>query len=323
MSRVKETTEDPEASRIDTDKIAGLIFHIIHGSFVDGYGIRTTVFLKGCSLRCIWCCNPEGQQSHPEIKLTASLCNGCGKCVQICPANAIQLNLELDENKIEIDRKLCTDCGKCIEVCFTGALDYFGKTMTVEEVFNIVKKDEEFYRASGGGVTIGGGEPTFQPLFAYELIRKCKENYIHTAVDTCGYTLTDEGFKVLEEADLVLLDLKGIDPEEHLKNTSVSNEPILKNLKRLDAMGKPIIIRLPLIPGYTDSAQNVKATAEFISKLKSVERIDLLAYHEYGAVKYQQLGRAYTLHLQSHSQEQLNIIKYAFERYGLKVQLGG
>lgn len=305
------------------DNKAGHIFHIITGSFVDGYGVRTTIFLKGCPLRCIWCCNPEGQEYHPEIKFTSSKCDGCGKCVQACPINAIQLAPNLEDEKLKIDRKLCTNCGKCLEVCYTGALEYFGKSVTVDELFDTVKKGEQFYRASGGGVTIGGGEPTFQPLFTYPLLRKLKENYIHTAIDTCGYVLNSEGFKILEEADLLLFDLKGMDPKEHLKNTGVSNEPILANLKRLDNMGKSIIIRVPLIPGYTDSAQNIKATAEFLSKLKSVERVDLLAYHQYGAVKYVQLGKVYKLHVQPLSQEQLDDIKDAFERYGLNVQLGG
>jgi len=305
------------------DNKSGLIFHIIRGSFVDGYGVRTTVFLKGCPLRCIWCCNPEGQQGYPEIKFIPSECDGCGRCLQICPANAIQLNPQPGDDKLKIDRELCTNCGKCIEVCATGALDYFGKYYTVDELFDIVKKDEQFYRASGGGVTIGGGEPTFQPIFTYGLLRKCKENYIHVAVDTCGYTLNSEGLKVLEEADLLLFDLKHMDPVEHKKLTGVSNEPILTNLKRLDAMGKAIIIRVPIVPGYTDSAQNIKSTAEFLSRLKSVERVDLLAYHEYGAVKYEQLGREYKPHIQPPTEEQLNAIKATFERHGLNVQLGG
>lgn len=310
---------------VDTSRMqnkSGLIFHIIKGSFVDGYGIRTTIFLKGCPLRCVWCCNPEGQENYPEIKLTPIQCNGCGKCVQVCPTDAIHQHMP-GNGEIEIDRTLCTNCGNCIDVCNTEALDYFGKYVSVDELFDIIKKDEQFYRASGGGVTIGGGEPTFQPVFTYEFLRKCKENYIHTAVDTCGYTLTNEGFKVLEEADLLLFDLKGMDPKEHLKNTGVSNEPILRNLKRLDAMGKAIIIRVPVIPGYTDSAQNIKETTEFLSKLKSVERVDLLAYHEYGAVKYGQLGRVFELDVQPPDEGYLNDIRETFKRYGLKVQLGG
>jgi pyruvate formate lyase activating enzyme len=305
------------------DNIKGLIFHIIHGSFVDGYGIRTTVFLKGCPLRCLWCCNPEGQQSYQEIKLTDSLCNGCGKCLQVCPENAIQIRQDSETAKVEIDRALCTNCGKCIEVCYTGALDYFGKYYSVDELFDIVKKDEQYYRASGGGVTIGGGEPTFQPIFTHSFLNKCRENYIHTALDTCGYTLNSEGLKILEEADLLLFDIKGIEPVAHLKNTGVSNDIILANLKHLNAMGKPIIIRVPVIPGHTDSAQNIKATAELLSGLKSVERVDLLAYHEYGTIKYQQLGREYKLHIQPLTDERLNEIKDTFERHSLNVQLGG
>ena len=310
----KEKTMEPK----------GLIFHIIHGSFVDGYGVRTTIFLKGCPLRCLWCCNSEGQEVNPELKFTDTLCDACGKCIKICPAEAIQL--KPGDNKITIDRGLCTDCGKCIETCYTGALGYFGRYMTVDEVFDIVKKDEPFYRASGGGVTVGGGEPTLQPAFTLALIKKLKENYIHTAVDTCGYTSTDKGRQALEEADLLLFDLKIMDPEEHLKITGVSNELILRNLKELDASLKPIIIRIPIIPGYTDTEQNIELIAEFLSRLKSVERVDLLAYHEYGAIKYEQLGRPYKLcglNIQPPSKEHMIEIKDILERYGLNTQLGG
>jgi pyruvate formate lyase activating enzyme len=306
-----------------TNNEEGLLFHIIHGSFVDGYGIRTTVFLKGCPLRCIWCCNPEGQHGHLEIKLTSSHCNGCGRCIPVCPTGAIHLDLKRGDDKVRIDRELCTNCGKCIDVCSTGALDCFGKYYTVEELFDRVKRDEQFYRSLGGGVTIGGGEPTFQASFTLRFLRKCKENYIHTALDTCGYTTTSEGAKALEEADLLLFDVKGMDPEEHLRNTGVSNRPIFENLKRRNAMRKPIIIRIPLIPGYTDSAKNLKETAEFLSGLKSVERVDLLAVHEYGKVKYGQLGKEYRLNVQPISRERLDDIKAIFERYGLNTQIGG
>jgi pyruvate formate lyase activating enzyme len=311
----------PHANRADDE--TGLMFHIITGSFVDGYGARTTIFLKGCPLRCIWCCNPEGQERYPEIKFTSSLCNGCGRCIEVCPPKVIQFAPKPGDDKIAIDRKLCTNCGKCIEVCYTGALECFGKYITVDELFNMVKKGEQFFRTSGGGVTIGGGEPTCWPHFTLSLLRKCRENYLHTAVDTCGYTLTNEGLKVLEEADLLLFDLKGMDPKEHLKNTGVSNELILENLTKLDAMGKPIIIRVPIVPGYNASTQDIKAATEFLSRLKSVERVDLLAYHEYGTVKYEQLGREYKPHIQPPTQEHMNNIKDTFERYGLNIQLGG
>ena len=306
------------------DKIKGLVFHIIHGSFVDGYGIRTTVFLKGCPLRCIWCCNPEGQKENSEIKFTSSHCDGCARCIPVCPVGAIHLDLERKDHKLLIDRELCTNCGMCMDVCYTGALDCFGRYFTVDELFDVVKKDEQYYRASGGGVTIGGGEPTFQASFTLQLIRKCKRSYIHTALDTCGYTTGSEGVKALEEADLLLFDIKGMDPEEHLSNTGVSNKRIHENLRRRDAIGKPVIVRVPLIPGYTDSDQNLKATARFLSGLRCVERVDLLAFHEYGNVKYGQLGREYRLgNVQPISQERLEQIKTLFERHGFRTQLGG
>ena len=307
------------------DNTKGLLFHVIHGSFVDGHGVRTTVFLKGCPLRCIWCCNPEGQMGHRELKFTPAQCDGCGRCVPFCSANAIQ-HLRLGDDKLEIlgiDRELCTNCGDCIEACFTGALDCFGRYITVDELFDIVRRDEPFYRASGGGVTIGGGEPTLQPHFTLAFIRKCKENYIHTAVDSCGYVLTEEGFKVLEEADLRLYDLKHMDPKEHLRCTGLSNEPILANLKKLGSMGKPIIIRMPVVPGYNDSVKNIQETGEFLSKLRSVERVDLIGYHEYGAIKHRQLGREYNIQIPSPTQEHLDDIKATLEGYGLVVQLGG
>lgn len=306
------------------DKKQGYIFHIIHGSFVDGHGIRTTVFLKGCPLRCLWCCNPEGQGGQPEIKYTSSLCNGCGKCVDICPVDAIQKGSSLLDDVVTLDRETCTVCGKCIDVCFTGALEYFGYVMTVAELFDILKKDEQYYRDSGGGVTIGGGEPTFQHEFTNALINKCHENYIHVAVDTCGYTYDPEGFRCLENADLLLYDIKGMNLAEHIRNTGVSNEIILSNLKKLADMEKAIIIRMPLLPGYNDSNDNILQTAELLSKMKSVERIDLLPYHKYGMIKYEQLGMQCKLFdLQTASEEHVEEIKHTFECYGLNVQIGG
>lgn len=306
------------------DNRQGIVFHIIHGSFVDGFGIRTTLFLKGCPLRCVWCCNPEGQKGHLEIKLDTSKCDGCGRCIDMCPVGAIKLDPQTENNVVEIDRGLCTNCGKCIDVCYTGALDYFGRYYDVDELFDIIKKDEQFYRTSGGGVSIGGGEPTFQPSFTYSLLKKCKENYIHTAIDTCGYTLTEEGLQILKEADLLLFDVKIMAPEKHLEYTGVTNDKILSNLKMLDSLGKPIIIRVPMIAGYTDSTENINITAEFLSKLKSVVRVDLLSYHEFGTIKYRQLGKEYLLNnTQSVTEKCLNNIKDDFQRYGLEVQVGG
>lgn len=305
-------------------KLQGNVFHIIHGSFVDGHGIRTTVFLKGCPLRCLWCCNPEGQEPYVELKLTVPKCNQCGNCTRVCAPGAITLNLDSAENKVVVDRSLCTNCGKCIDVCYTGALDLFGTTMTVEQVYEIVERDKEYYKRSGGGVTIGGGEPTLQADFTYALMKKCQENGIHVAIDTCGYTRTEKGLCILDEADLLLFDIKGIDPEEHRRNTAVSNGLILENLVRRGERGGPIIIRMPLTPGYNDSKQNIVMVAELLSRYSCVERIDLMPYHKFGTIKYDQLGKEYRLPaVESPAQEHIDTIKRTLESYGLETQTGG
>ncbi len=212
----------------------------------------------------------------------------------------------------------------CLGVCYTGALDLFGRAYTIDELFKEVAKDEQYYRASGGGVTIGGGEPTCQSRFTLQFLRKCRENYIHTALDTCGYILEQAGLRALEESDLVLFDLKCMDPEDHVKSTGVSNQVILENLKRRDATRKPIIVRVPLIPGYTDSNANLSAIAGILATLQSLDRLDLLPLHEYGKNKYAQLGMEYPLSgIQPLSEERIKQIQIFFESFGLKSQIGG
>ena len=195
---------------------------------------------------------------------------------------------------------------------------------SVDELFDEVRKDEAYYRASGGGVTIGGGEATAQPTFTLQLIRKCRDNYIHTALDTCGYITTADGLRALDEADLALYDLKGMDPIEHRKYTGVSNKVIHDNLRRRDSLGKPTIIRLPLIPGYTDSAKNLRETAEFLATLRWVERVDLLPVHEFGKVKYEQLGQEYRPGpFAPITRECLDEVRALFADHGLVTQIGG
>ncbi|MGN1002962.1 MAG: glycyl-radical enzyme activating protein [Oscillospiraceae bacterium] len=300
-----------------------LIFNILRGSLVDGHGIRTTVFLKGCPLRCLWCCNVEGQQTKNELKVTAELCNGCGDCVDICPNKAITVNPEAGGEILRIDREKCTGCGTCAAVCYREALQSFGRYYTVDEIFDIVRKDERAYRLSGGGVTIAGGEATMFPRFTLALIEKCKEEYIHTAIDTCGYTVSDESFECLRQADLLLYDLKHMDSAVHKKLTGVPNERILENLIKLNDMRKDIIIRIPVIPGFNDSEENLRASAKFISELKSVERVDLIGYHNYSKKKYVQLGKEYPLTMPAADDEYMKKVKGLFDEYGLNVQLGG
>ena len=296
-----------------------LVFHIIHGSFVDGYGIRTTVFLKGCPLKCIWCCNPEGQSFQPELKVTREHCNGCGNCVPACPKSA----LSLADGVVQVNRALCDGCMACVEHCYTDALEPFGTRYTAQEVFDIIKSDEMFYKNTGGGATIGGGECTCYPDFMLELIDLCHQANIHVAVDTCGYTTSPKGKEVLKAADLLLFDIKGIDPVRHELNTGKSNDVILENLHMLSEARKPMIIRIPVIPGYNDSDENLNAVADLLSTLKSVERVDILPEHEFGRVKYEQLDMEYQLKPCPVSDERQEAIRALFEQRGFQAQLGG
>lgn len=307
---------------MDTNSVKkGIVFNIVHGSMVDGYGIRTTVFLKGCPLHCKWCCNPEGQKFDPELRYVETLCKGCMKCIDVCPEGAIQKR-EAGET-VAIDRDRCTNCMKCIDSCFFGALEKFGEYYTVDELFDIIRRDTAYYKSSGGGVTIGGGEASMHTDFTLALIRKCKENFIHVAVDTCGYTVNETAFQVLSEADLLLYDLKGMDTEKHIRDTGVSNDLILSNLKKLDELNVPTIIRMPLIPGHNDSDEEIEKAAEFLSTLKNLDRVDLMNYHTFGVVKYAQIGKKYELELTPLSPERLDEICAIFARHSIRTQIGG
>lgn len=297
----------------------GLVFHIIHGSFVDGYGIRTTVFLKGCPLRCIWCCNPEGQSTRPEVDYRREKCTGCGNCLSVCPQQA----LSLSEGRVQIDRKLCNGCGICTEHCYKDALGLFGRWYTPQELLEIVKRDVSFYQSSGGGVTIGGGEATMQGEFLLEFLRLCHREHIHTAVDTCGQVADPIGLECLREADLLLFDVKGLDARRHRSYTGCDNTQILKNLRMLSQMHKPMIVRLPVIPGYTDDDDLLEREAALLASLNSVERVDILPVHEYGRVKYERLDMPYRLEAEPISAARQEWIRELFASHGLKAQIGG
>jgi pyruvate formate lyase activating enzyme len=299
------------------------VFNIVHGSFVDGWGVRTTVFLKGCPLRCTWCCNPEGQSFDPELRFIASHCNGCGRCVPVCEPAAISIADEL----AVIDRERCNACMNCVDSCYYGALAVFGKPYSPEELFAIVKRDEQFYLHTGGGVSIGGGEATCYPDFCLELIGLCHEAGIHVAVDTCGYLSSERGWEVLTSADLLLFDIKGMDDEKHRRNTGVSNQPIHDTLRRLDRAGKEMIIRMPVIPGYNDDDEELTEAADMIASLGSVRRVDILPYHPYGRSKYDEIGKPYA---DTGSSEGLSVsddrqaeILEMFRSRGVTAQIGG
>jgi pyruvate formate lyase activating enzyme len=303
-----------------SDDTKGLVFNIVHGSFVDGYGIRTTIFLKGCPLRCIWCCNPEGQSFSPELKVMRDKCNGCGRCIKICKQRALSLDVE---NKVVIDREKCAACLACVDYCYTDALDQYGVWHSVDEIFEIIQRDKSYYAASGGGATIGGGEATWQPQFLLALLKKCRENQIHTAIDTCGYVSDPLGIECLKTADLLLFDIKGFNSGAHEQNTGVPNDIILENLHMLSDERKPMIIRLPLIPNHNDSEENLTKTAELLASLKSIERVDIIPLHQFGKVKYDQIGMDYCLCSEEIPDVRQDELRAFFEKYGLKTQIGG
>ena len=303
--------------QVQTDVIQGWIFDIQRYSINDGPGIRTTVFLKGCPLGCLWCDNPESQIKMPELLYLPSLCINCQRCVAACPNGATTVGTN---GLIQIDRNLCQVCGKCVEVCLTGARVIVGELMTVEEVVQVVSKDTLFYRNSGGGVTASGGEPTHQPVFLKALLARCQEAGLHTALDTCGLVEWQTLEEILEHVDLVLFDLKHMDTEVHRNLTGVGNEIILENLERT-TKHKLVVVRVPLIPGYTDSKTNIEASGQFLSRI-GAPRVDVVPYHQLGVGKYERLGKKYTLRdVETISDERTEECIQILERYGLQVDI--
>lgn len=277
-------------TRGELEATEGFVFNVQYYSIHDGPGIRTTVFLHGCPLRCDWCQNPESQATRPQLLFDREKCNGCGRCVPSCPEGAI----EIRDGRSVTDRKLCTGAGKCVDICPAKARSIVGRRVSAGEVFKKVAADSLFYQRSGGGVTLSGGEPTSQLRFSVSLLRLCKEASIHTAIETCGYVKWDTFKKVLEHVDLVLYDFKHMNSAEHERCTGVPNELILDNARRIHhELSIPLVARVPIIPGYNDSAENIRATASFIeAELGRSVKVHLLPYHRFGEGKYELLERS-------------------------------
>lgn len=290
----------------------GIVFNIQKYSIHDGPGIRTTVFLKGCPLRCLWCHNPESQSFRPELVFYEKRCIGCGECLKQCKQNAIE------------EKQNCINCGSCAEVCFANAREIAGKRMTVNEVMLEIEKDRIFYESSGGGVTFSGGEPLSQPDFLEELLKRCKKDGFHTVVDTCGFIETENIIKLSPFIDLFLYDLKTMDASKHTAYTGVSNKIILDNLKVISDLGKRIFIRMPIIPGMNDEDKDLEAEADFIKGLHGVEQINLLPYHHIGKEKYKRLNKAYELeHVNEPDALYMENKAAIFINKGMKVKIGG
>ncbi len=270
----------------------GTVFSVERYAVHDGRGIRTMVYLKGCPLRCLWCANPEGQEERPQVLTFPERCIRCGHCEAACPNGAARRGMRLDDLQ---PSTICEGCGRCADVCPAEARRLFGRQMTVGEVLEIVLKDRAFYRKSGGGITLSGGEPTAQAEFGTELLHACHCQGLDTAMETCGYTSFPLLAGMAQHVDEILYDLKHMDREAHRRLTGVPNDPILRNLKRLDAQGHAVVVRVPVIPDFNDSRENLMATAAFVARLSSVRAIELLPYHNYGSGKYRHCGREYAL----------------------------
>jgi pyruvate formate lyase activating enzyme len=307
------------ATETDAGVPQGKVFCIQRYSIQDGPGIRTTVFFKGCPLRCAWCSNPESQNLHPEIMVRRQKCEGRGECVTACPRDA----LELVEGEVRIDRSLCDLCMDCVEACPTGVLKVTGSEITIEEAVHECCQDEPFYRNSDGGVTLSGGEPLHQPEFALCLLKACKEKSLSTALDTCGYAPWEVLEAILSYTDLVLFDVKHLDPEIHRKGTGVDNLLILENLRKtIDSGIARVWIRIPLIPGYNDSEEHAREVARTVAKW-SVEKVSLLNYHEWGKPKYDFLGMDYPFEGEvSEDQQKSERMRDIIEAEGLSVTIG-
>lgn len=267
------------------------IFNISRCCVDDGPGIRTTVFIKGCPLHCIWCHNPESQRRETELTYNPSKCTVCGRCIEACPTGAHSFS----EGNHIFDRSKCTACGKCADMCFNEALAVVGKQMTADEVLAEAVRDRVFYENSGGGVTLSGGEPLSHPEFSAELLTKLREAGIHTAMETCGFAGKEVFERIAPLCDLLLFDLKETDPNRHKEFTGVPLEPILDNLRLADDLGVKIHLRLPVIPGLNDREDHFENAGKIAKSLKNLVRAQIMPYHKLGAYKYATLGREYTL----------------------------
>lgn len=295
----------------------GTIFNIQHYSIHDGPGIRTSVFMKGCPLSCLWCQNPESNSVRPQLMYNRDTCTGCLGCMGTCPQNAIRQDLD----KVITDRALCTGCGACAEVCPSRSRTIMGKTMTSDEVYQEAAKDTLFYRNSGGGVTLTGGEVLFHPLFARDILRKCRENNIHTAIETCGYADWRAFSEILPYVDLVIYDIKHMDSAMHRKGTGVGNERILENLARISGeMSIPIIARTPIIPGYNDTEENAHLMAAFLrDNVKTCKEVDLLPYHSLGVGKKSQLEEDSVFISHAPGEGEMEHLRTIIRSYGIEV----
>jgi pyruvate formate lyase activating enzyme len=308
-----------------------VVFNIQRFSLHDGPGIRTTVFLKGCTMQCFWCHNPEGQHPAPELRYFPDRCIACGDCVAACPKHAH----ELKDGVHLFHRDQCNVSGNCVETCFSRALQLEGQRMSVQEVMDEILTDKPFYDSSGGGITLSGGEPSLSHEFAQEILRRCKNSGLHTAIETCGDCTWSSLEALLPFSDLIMMDLKHIDPVRHKEATRQSNERILDNARRLAVTDKPIVFRTPIVPTVNDSAAEIEAIASFIHALLELRKknghadgkestitYEILPFHKLASGKYLSLGLEYkAAAIDPPSKEKLTELAEAARRKGVEIRV--
>ncbi len=294
----------------------GLIFNIQKFCLHDGDGIRTCVFFKGCPLRCIWCHNPESLEKSPALSFSRQKCSSCGKCVNLCSARTAE------NGRLEIDRTECTACGKCTEICLNDANEITGKEMTASQVMDEILKDKMFYDTSGGGLTVTGGEPSYQADFTLELLTLARNSGISVAIETCGIGSREFYEKAADLGTTFLYDIKCIDPEKHRRLTGADNAHIMANLNYLTDRNADIIIRLPLIPDCNDSDEDIAKLADFLNKNKGQYRYaEIMPYHTLGIGKAEKLGKESAYAHDSASQTDKSRWRSQFSSYGIDVKI--
>ncbi len=297
MDRIFTNTEFP--ADVDTAPL-GLVFDIKRFALHDGPGIRTSVFFKGCPLRCEWCHNPESRDASPHVLVDQARCTQCGACIETCPQGAVQH----DEEYVKAEPPRCTACGNCVPACPQEARHLVGVRRSAQQILDIVNADTVYYTEQSG-ITLSGGEPLAQPDFALALLDACSHHGIHRAVDTCGYAPASVVEAIAERTDLFLYDLKLMDDERHLNATGCSNHVILDNLRFLDSHGSDLWIRIPLIPGINDDRENLHDICKFLSSCASLQHVQLLPYHRGGTSKQHRWGFAPSFSAHPHPPEHL------------------
>lgn len=303
--------------------VRGLLLDVDRFASHDGPGIRTAVFLKGCSLACVWCHSPESQLNRPEILYQDERCTACWLCLDVCPESALTRGRKYEREVAVLDRAACTACGLCVDVCYPGALAMGGTSVTVGELVSDVERQLPYFRSSGGGVTLSGGEPARQLKFSYNFLLACKEREIPTALETTGYARWAAMSTLASVTDLLLYDIKLIDPASHLRHVGVPNQMVLQNLERLAALGRDIQVRVPCIPGISDAEDQIAAVARFVARLE-ISKIVLLPYNSAAGAKYRWIDLPYTLSdKETQSEEYMDSLANICRREGLDVQVGG